>query len=83
MIRRLMCASSFACLLAAPLAAEPGLPPEEAVAAALMEHPSVTAAHARLEAARARAEGIRKGSYEFSRPGQLHPPRRKRRGGLQ
>ena len=66
MIRRLMCASSFACLLAAPLAAEPGLPPEEAVAAALMEHPSVTAAHARLEAARARAEGIRKGSYEFT-----------------
>ena len=66
MIRRLLCASSLACLLAAPLAAEPGLPPEEAVAAALMEHPSVAAAHARLEAARARAEGIRKGSYEFT-----------------
>ena len=66
MIHRLIFAGSAACLLAAPLAAEPGLPPEEAVAAALMEHPSVTAAHARLEAARARAESIRKGSYEFT-----------------
>jgi len=66
MIRHLICASSLVCWLAAPLAAEPGLPPEEAVAAALMEHPSVTAAHARLEAARARAEAIRKGTYEFT-----------------
>lgn len=66
MIRRLLAAVSLAGLLAAPLAAEPGLPPEEAVAAALTEHPSVIAAHARLEAARARAEGIRKGAYEFT-----------------
>lgn len=66
MIRHLIGVSSLACLLSAPLAAEPGLPPEEAVAAALMEHPSVTAAHARLEAARARAESIRKGAYEFT-----------------
>jgi outer membrane protein TolC len=66
MIRRLICAGAAACLLAAPLAAEPGLPPEEAVAAALAEHPSVIAAHARLEAARAKAEAIRKGTYEFA-----------------
>jgi outer membrane protein TolC len=66
MIRRLICAGAAACLLAAPLAAEPGLPPEEAVAAALVEHPSVIAARARLEAARARAEAIRRGSYEFA-----------------
>jgi outer membrane protein TolC len=66
MIRRLICAGAAACLLAAPLAAEPGLPPEEAVAAALAEHPSVIAARASLEAARARAEAIRKGSYEFA-----------------
>jgi outer membrane protein TolC len=66
MIRRLICAGAAACLPAAPLAAEPGLPPEEAVAAALAEHPSVIAARARLEAARAKAEAIRKGSYEFA-----------------
>ena len=66
MIRRLACAAVTASLLMTPLAAEPGLPPEEAVAAALMEHPSVTAAHARLEAARARAEATARGSYEFT-----------------
>jgi hypothetical protein len=54
MIRRLICAGAAVCLLAAPLAAEPGLPPEKAVAAALVEHPSVIAARARLEAASAR-----------------------------
>ena len=53
-------------LATTPLAAEPGLPPEEAVASALLEHPSVVAAHARLEAARARAEATAKGSYEFT-----------------
>lgn len=66
MIRRLFFASLAGCVLAAPLAAEPGLPPEEAVASALLDHPSVTAAHARLEAARARAEAIRKGSHELT-----------------
>lgn len=63
MIRRLILAAG---LLAAPLAAEPGLPPEEAVAKALADHPSVTAARARLDAARARAEALRKGPYEFT-----------------
>lgn len=66
MIRRLSYATVTASLLMAPLAAEPGLPPEEAVASALLDHPSVVAAHARLEASRARAEAIRKGSYEFT-----------------
>lgn len=66
MIRRLILITALAGVPGAPLAAEPGLPPAEAVAQALQDHPSVIAAHARLEAARARAEGIRKGSYEFT-----------------
>lgn len=66
MIRRLAPVALTAALFAAPLAAEPGLPPEDAVASALIDHPSVTAARARLEAARARAEAMRKGSYEFT-----------------
>ncbi len=66
MIRRMILAAG---LLAMPLAAEPGLPPEEAVAAALLHHPSVIAAQARLEAARARSEALRKGSYEFTMQG--------------
>lgn len=66
MIRRLSTIALSACVIAAPLAAEPGLPPEEAVAAALLDHPSVIAAHARLEAARARSEAVAKGPYEFT-----------------
>lgn len=66
MIRRLVTLALTTSMLATPLAAEPGLPPAESVAAALLEHPSVIAAHARLEAARARAEALRKGSYEFT-----------------
>lgn len=52
--------------LATPLAAEPGLPDEAVVLQALDDHPSVAAARARLEASRARAEGLQKGSYEFT-----------------
>ena len=66
MIRTACLFVPLACLLAAPLAAEPGLPAPETVERVLAEHPSVTAAYARLEAARARAEGLRKGSYEFT-----------------
>ena len=67
MIRRASSLAMLALLLAAPAAAqEPGLPPPEAVERALAEHPSVTAAHARLDAARARAEGLRKGANEFT-----------------
>ena len=67
MIRRLaILALTSSLLAAAPLAAEPGLPPEESVASALLDHPSVIAAHARLEAARARAKATAKGPYEFT-----------------
>jgi len=66
MIRCLAIIALTSGLIGSPLAAEPGLPPEEAVASALLDHPSVIAAHARLEAARARSEAIRKGSYEFT-----------------
>ncbi|OBV12237.1 TolC family protein [Erythrobacter dokdonensis] len=66
MIRRLILFTSLAAMLAAPLAADPGLPPPEAVERALAEHPSVTAARARLEAARARSDALRKGPYEFT-----------------
>jgi outer membrane protein TolC len=66
MIRRLILAAPLTLWLAAPLTAEPGLPPEEAVAQALADHPSVTAARARLEAARARSDALRKGPYEFT-----------------
>jgi|AutmiccommunBRH9_1029481.scaffolds.fasta_scaffold00120_12 outer membrane protein TolC len=66
MIRTAYLFAPLACLIAVPLAAEPGLPPAEVVTRALDEHPSVIAAHARLEAARARAEGLRKGTHEFT-----------------
>ncbi len=66
MIRRLICAAPLAFVLAGPVAADPGLPPVDAVTQALDEHPSVTAARARLEAARARADGLRKGPHEFT-----------------
>ena len=52
--------------LAAPLAAEPGLPDEAAIARALDEHPSVLAARARTDAARARANGLKQGPHEFT-----------------
>ncbi|MCU0946712.1 MAG: TolC family protein [Porphyrobacter sp.] len=66
MIRRLLLSAALMVGTAAPLAAEAGLPPEEAVAQALVDHPSVTAARARLNAARARADALRKGPYEFT-----------------
>jgi outer membrane protein TolC len=66
MIRRLILAAPLVLAIAAPLGAEPGLPPAEVVARALDEHPSVTAARARLEAARARSEGVRKGPHELT-----------------
>lgn len=69
MIRRLVTLALTTSILATPLAAEPGLPPEEAVASALLEHPSVIAARARLEAARARSEATAKGPYEFTMQG--------------
>ncbi len=55
--------------LAAPLAAESGLPDEAAVDMALDDHPSVAAARARLQAAEARAQGLKRGSHEFTLSG--------------
>ena len=69
MIRRLILALPLALGLPAPLAAESDLPPEETVARALEEHPSVIAARARLAAARARADGLARGSQEFTLQG--------------
>ena len=52
-------------LAAAPLRAEPGLPPEAAVAEALDTHPSVLAARARITAAKAEARGLAVGPQEI------------------
>lgn len=52
--------------LAAPSAAETGLPDEAAVSLALDDHPSVVAARAQLQAAEARANGLKKGTHEFT-----------------
>jgi len=52
--------------LAAPLAAEVGLPDEATVAAALADHPSVLAAGARVDAARAEAAARAVGPHEFT-----------------
>ncbi len=51
--------------LAAPLSAEPGLPDGAAVEAALADHPSVVAARARVDAARAEARARARGPHEF------------------
>lgn len=53
-------------ILATPLAAEPGLPDAALVNAALDNHPSVIAARARVDAARADARARRKGPHEFT-----------------
>lgn len=51
---------------AVPLRAEPGLPDAVIVGQALDEHPSVIAAHARLDAARAEARARARGNHEFT-----------------
>lgn len=53
-------------LVAAPLAAEPGLPDAAAVLAALSDHPSVVASRARVEAARAEARAGAIGPQEVT-----------------
>jgi len=53
-------------LVGAPLLAEPGLPPEASVEQALEDHPDVNAARARIDRARAQAEGLARGPYEFT-----------------
>lgn len=78
MIRSTLCiALSFA--LCVPVAAQTGLPDEPVVQQALDEHPSVLAAQARLEAARARAAGLRAGPHEITVQGGY--ARRDVRGG--
>lgn len=52
--------------LAAPLAAEPGLPDAAAVDLALDAHPGVAAARERVRAARARAAGLARGAHELT-----------------
>lgn len=61
----------FAQLLVMPAAAEPGLPPEAAVAEALDNHPSVLAARARIGAARAAARGQAVGPQEILAQGTI------------
>ncbi|WP_439532619.1 TolC family protein [Polymorphobacter sp.] len=58
-------------LAAAPVRAEPGMPPEPAVAEALDSHPRVVAARARIAAARASARGLAVGSQEITAQGVL------------
>lgn len=57
-------AATLLLLIAAPALAEPGLPPEAAVAAALDNHPSVAAARARIGEARADARMLSVGPQE-------------------
>lgn len=61
----------FLLLCAAPALAEPGLPPEAAVAEALDNHPSVLAARARIGEARADARILRVGPEEVVAQGTI------------
>lgn len=64
-MKTILCAAAL--LAAAPaLAQRADLPPEPAVAAALDGHPSVEAASARVDAARAQAGMLRKGQHEVT-----------------
>jgi outer membrane protein, heavy metal efflux system len=58
--------------LASPLLAEPGLPDEAAVATALSDHPSVIAALARVDAARADAAARAVGPHELTFAGSYN-----------
>lgn len=56
-------------MLAAPALAEPGLPDDASISGALDRHPSVIAARARVEAARADAHARAKGPHEWTLSG--------------
>tara|TARA_A100001391_G_scaffold46046_1_gene27103 strand:- start:21549 stop:22787 length:1239 start_codon:yes stop_codon:yes gene_type:complete len=58
--------------LASPLAAEPALPDEAAVAGALSDHPAVAAARERLAAARSSAEARAVGTHEVTVSGSYY-----------
>jgi outer membrane protein TolC len=62
---------AFLLLAATPALAEPGLPPDAAVAEALDNHPTVVAARARVGAARADAQGLAAGSQEVTAQGTI------------
>ncbi len=64
-------AATLLLLIAAPALAEPGLPPEAAVAAALDNHPSVAAARARIREARADARMLSVGPQEVMVQGTI------------
>lgn len=64
MRKRLLAGAAL--LFASPAIAEPGLPDEAVVAAALDAHPSVKAAMARTGAARAQARALARGSHEVT-----------------
>ncbi|WP_372731734.1 TolC family protein [Novosphingobium sp.] len=68
MNRPALCAL-VATLLANPVVAAPSLPDEPLVVAALDNHPSVTGAAQRVEAARAAAHMLARGSQEFTLSG--------------
>jgi outer membrane protein TolC len=57
--------SAMLLALPAPLFAQSALPPEPAVQEALNSHPSVLAASARVDAAKAEARALRAGTHEF------------------
>ncbi len=67
-MKRLLALVMFA---ASPTLAEPGLPPDVAVAEALDNHPSVVAARARIGAARAAARGLAVGVQEIVAQGTV------------
>ena len=64
-------AATLLLLIAAPALAEPGLPPEATVAAALDNHPSVAAARARIGEARADARMLSVGPQEVMVQGTI------------
>ncbi|MFN4221055.1 MULTISPECIES: TolC family protein [Novosphingobium] len=66
MIRRLPLLALLLGTVAAPLAAQNALPPEAAVIEAIDQQPSVLAADARLEAARAEARTLRGSASSFN-----------------
>lgn len=65
-MRNLMALLLAGTMIAAPLHAEPGLPPEDQVNAALDSHPSVQASQARIDAAKAEARALAKGPHEVT-----------------
>jgi outer membrane protein TolC len=62
---------ALALFMASPALAEPGLPPDAAVAEALDNHASVVAARARIGAARAAARGLAVGNQEIVAQGTI------------